>query len=1316
MLRYNRVACGLLLAMLHHAGWTQSDADQALIEQGQFWQARQDSKRASEAWNKLLLVSPGNPQALYGLATVELRAGRIEGARAFLQRLKQSEPAHPLVAQLEQDIQLSSDQNKALLEEARQAVASADVDQALEKYRQALDGRVPVGTVGGNYYSLLGYTSGGLPQAIEGLQRLLVQSPDDPMLQLALARHLARNEATRLDGIRRLARLSEHPEVGSEATESWRDALVWLGPPPPEARPLFAAYLSKHPDDVEIRRQSEQRVAAPSQAVRTQPSSRPDPLRQRTTAAMKSIEAGDTARARNEFQSVLAQRPNDSEALGGMGVLAMREGNWQQAFDYLTRARRGNAAWQPSLSTAQYWVEVEKAQALHQAGKTTEAVRLLNQAVKRAPKEVAANVLLADIMLDQGKAAEAVQAYRTVLKRRPGDSQALLGLSRAAKLSGDDAAARRTLEDALAKDPDNPWLRYELAQLYQEAGQTREARGLIEGLLLTHPDDPEVLYASALLASNNQQWAQARDTLDRIPAARRTAPMNQLYATANRRVQIAEAVGMAHAGRKADALAWLGQIEAGAANDFDVVSAVAAAYVDIGEPARGLALLKPLREQGQARSVDASIAYAGLLLASEQDVEASVVLRQLQAESLTVSQRRLVAELSDAYRIRQADLHTERGDLVAAYDVLAPVLASRPNDPAAQGALARMYAASGQAEKAFGIYETLLRSDPDNPDLHLGLAQVAQQSRDYRQAQREADIAVSLAPENIQVLTSAARIYRASGKSGDAAKLLERAVALEQRVVEPAATQLAAAAVPAPAAAPEASANPFVGLPGQRAASALDAPQTMVVARSSPPPEAVLPVPVTVASSRTEAVIAPPAQTALPAPVRSQPSSSSVPPHPLGELGTAPMFTASAPLPGQPAPSGAQPNPFAESAAADAPQSKLARELDEIYQERSAQFRVGTEVRSRNGEDGTSKLTETQLPIEVSFPVGNDRMSVRATPIVLSAGSIGDMPASTGPADLLRYSPYLVNDERQRGVGLSVGYQTRGMEFDAGVTPLGFQEVNFTGGALFDGTLDDAGTVSYRFDVSRRPVTDSVLSFAGRKYDDLGLEWGGVSATGARLTLSKDFGTAGLYGSAAWHSLRGHNVASNHRTEFNAGAYFRVIDELDTQLMAGVNINATFYNKNLGHFTYGHGGYFSPKHYYALGLPVTWAQRSGRFSYRLDGSVGLQHFKQADAAVFPNNSDLQAYAEQMAGANNLFGDGYYRGESKTGISYNLKASAEYRLDPNLVLGATLGADNADNYRQWMGGLYLRYYFHPQGGLLDLPVQPYRSPYGITYGR
>lgn len=1294
MRRYNQIACGLLVALLPNVGWAQNDASQVLTEQGVFWQSQQDSQRAAQAWNKLLLISPGNPRALYGLGAIELDAKKPQAARAYLERLKQAQPGHPLITQLEQDILLSSAENKALLDGARQAIASDDSAGALAKYRQALGGRIPVGEVGRDYYSVLGYTPGGLGEAIAGLQHLAGQAPADSSLQLVLARHLARNEPTRLEGIRRLARLSGRSDIGSEATESWRSALIWIGPPQPEARPLFTEYLAKHPDDADIRTQLQQGVAmGKNQAsAHRKTVSRPDPLRKRTDAAMALVESGDTTRARAEFEAILAKRPNDSEALGGIGVLAMREGNWQVAHEYLTRARRGNAAWQPSLSKAQYWIDVEKAQALYEAGNTDEARKLLTQAVKRAPKESAANVLLADIKLDEGKTAEAVQDYRAALQRRPDDIQAITGLSRAARSSGDDEGARNLLESALAKNPDNPWLRYQLAELYQDAGREQEARGLIDGLLVTRPNDSVALYASALFSASKLQWDEARDKLERIPAAQRTIPMNQLYATVNRRSQINEAVTLAQRGQKAEALAWLGQIETDSANDFDMLSAVAGAYVDIGEPVRGLGLLGPLREQGQARSVDASIAYVGLLLASDQDVEASILLRQLQNKNLTLSQRRMFAELLDTYQIRQADLLTERGDLAAAHDTLAPVLERRPNNLAARSTLARIYAASGQDDKALEVYEALLRSDPDNPDVHLGLAQIFQQLREYRQAEREAEIAVSLAPEDVKVLTTAARIYRLSGKSGDAAKLLEQAVALESGSAKKAGGQLLAhPSQPAPSSL-------FAGASGQRAASTLSAPRSAV--------------PVASARSHSSNVAA---RQDIPtqADGRALATAESLTAPSTGfSLSPASSHRQTAAL--QTAPT--EVNTPVDKSASLPSQSSAARELDEVYQERSTQVRIGTETRSRNGEDGTSSLVETQVPIQVDFAVGNDRMNLRVTPVALNAGSIGGAWKSGVPEALLPYSPHAVNDERPQGVGLSVGYQTRGMELDAGVTPLGFQEVGFTGGALFKGVLGKAGTTGYGLDISRRPVTDSVLSFAGRRQDDLGLEWGGVSATGARLTLSKDFGSGGIYGSAAWHSLRGNNVASNHRTEINTGTYSRVINKEDTKLMVGLNFNAAFFDKNQSHFTYGHGGYFSPDHFYALSVPLTWAQRSGRFSYRIDGAVGWQHFTQADAPVFPNNPEQQAYAEQLAGTGSPFGDGYYRGSSKTGIGYNLKASAEHRLNSNLVLGATLGTNNADNYRQWMGGLYLRYYFYPQSGLLDLPVEPYSSPYGNTYGR
>src|SRR5699024_667318 len=99
--------------------------------------------------------------------------------------------------------------------------------------------------------------------------------------------------------------------------------------------------------------------------------------------------------------------------------------------DYLSRARKRNSAWQAPLSVAQYWVDVDKAEAFHVQGQTAEARQLLEQAAKRQPDEVAANLLLADIALDEGQFAAANKAYQDILQRDPDNSQALLGQSRA---------------------------------------------------------------------------------------------------------------------------------------------------------------------------------------------------------------------------------------------------------------------------------------------------------------------------------------------------------------------------------------------------------------------------------------------------------------------------------------------------------------------------------------------------------------------------------------------------------------------------------------------------------------------------------------------------------------------------------------------------------------------------------------------------------------------------------------------------------------------------------------------------------------------
>lgn len=1208
MFKYNQLVCGLVAALIHQATFAQNDVSQTLIERGLFWQSRNDSERADEAWHKLLEISTDNPEALYGLATTELQAGRIEAASRYLQRLQMAHPENPLVRQLQQDILLEEPQNKVLLEEVRQAEASSDPVTAVQKYDQIFQGQQPLGKVAQDYYTLFGFTPGGGDEAIENLRRLHKQSPDDATLEFALARHLARNEDTRIEGIERLARLSENSEVGNWAAESWRDALIWLGGASPKAEPLLKAYLSEYPNDEEIAGLLEEsQTVVASQVTKSAPKTPPDALRLRTNAAMEQIDAGEIASAQSEFEAVLAKRPNDSEALGGMGVIAMQEGKWQMALDYLTRARRSNAAWQPSLNTARYWVNVEKAQAAFQSGDIKQARRLASQSARLAPKEVAADVLLADILLEEGKTKQAIESYNAILKRQPGEPLALFGLSRATRLNGDQVQASKLLEEALLKNPNNPWVKYELALAYRNAGKDALANRTIETLVQDNPDDPQVHYISALMAADKEQWTQSLTSLNRIPVAMRTAPMDQLYATANRQIQIVDAVKLARSGQKADAIKWLEQIATDAGNDLAINNAVARAYVDIGEPDRGLSLLAPLREQGGERGVNASIAYAGLLLAAERDLDASLMLRQLQDNNLNTSQRSRVVELGDNYRARQADQLIAEGRVTAAYDIVEPILQRQPDNLVALSALARVYAADGKTDQARAVYEKLIASDPENPEFHLGLALLSHQTGHDRQARSAADTAVKLAPNDKQVLVSAANISRYSGRTGDAVVLLERALALETPVAQ------------------------------TSAASGND-------------------------------------ETEIPA------------------------------------------NSVVDPAVGQKADSDLTRELEALYAERSGLVQGGVIYLNRSGDSGTSQLTNVQAPVTVELPLGNGRLSLQATPVSLDAGS-PNAAANSGPASITQYSPLRVDDQSQTGVGLSVGYEYRGMAFDAGVTPMGFQEVNFVGGALFNGTLDEEGTLNYRLDISRRPVTDSLLSFAGRKYSDLGLEWGGVTATGARLTLSKDYGRSGLYGSAAWHSLRGKNVATNQRTEFNLGPYFRMIDKADTQFQVGINLNTTFYEKNLGAFTYGSGGYFSPQEYYSLTLPVTWAQRSGRFSYRIDGALGVQQFRLADAPVFPNNPELQARAVQAAGTNNLFGNGFFTGQSTTSFSYNVRASAEYGLTPNLVFGATIGADNAQDYQEWAGGLYLRYFFYPQRNVsLDLPIEPYRSPHELAFGR
>ncbi|MGD4807351.1 cellulose synthase subunit BcsC-related outer membrane protein, partial [Xanthomonas citri pv. citri] len=343
----------------------------------------------------------------------------------------------------------------------------------------------------------------------------------------------------------------------------------------------------------------------------------------------------------------------------------------------------------------------------------------------------------------------------------------------------------------------------------------------------------------------------------------------------------------------------------------------------------------------------------------------------------------------------------------------------------------------------------------------------------------------------------------------------------------------------------------------------------------------------------------------------------------------------------------------------------------------------------------------------------------------LAGSTAAAQQTPTGLADTLNAMAASGNGSRRlsqddTGVGVGVRYRNGGFSAELGSTPIGFQEQNLIGGVGYRGELGD--TVSWSAEASRRAVTDSVLSFAGAQDARSGRQWGGVTSTGLSLSATADNGLLGGYANLAAHRLQGNNVADNDHRQVDLGFYVHALETEHQSLTAGVNLTTMQYDKNLSGFTYGHGGYFSPQDYVDLGFPVHWSGRTAgqTVNWKVDASVGVQHFSTEASPYFPTDPTLQQAAYDAASLAALLGlvdrytDPVYASESRTGVSYNLSGAAEWQVAPQLFLGGRLTFNNARDYNQFSSNLYLRFVMDRLGAALGRAPQVLASPYAAEH--
>ena len=1327
---------------------------QQLVEQARHWQQRGRVDLAGQTWQKLLGVDPRQPDALYGLAAQSVEAGRFDEAGAYLNRLRQVRPDHPGLGALAKQVQ-SQTSNQTLIATARQYAQAGQTEAAARTYKQALGAQTPGDDLAIEYYQTLGGTREGWDEARRGLERLSQTAPSQPGPALAHAKHLSYREPTRRDAIRRLATLATQADtplpIQKEARTAWRQALVWLDARGPDA-PLIRQYLASAGDDVELNTKlaelgqpGKARAAtgtatamAGSTTVRkstARPVQGPSPAaRQGFTA----LDNGDVKTATERFESVLQQRPDDTDALAGLGIVRMRQDRFADAGELLGRASAATngTRWKPVYRSAMHWQAVHDGQAARQVGDLDRATRLAKGAVETDPKEPEGQVLLGDLLAEQGQFLGADAAYREalrtdarhlranaglyqvlgasgrtepqrahlqrmdaeVLARLGGENGLKAGQMRLqadlAQQRGDLAGAQALLEQAVATAPGSPWVRLSLGQLLMRQNRPDAARAQVDAFVVPAAHPGEALLARALLQSELKDWAGALQSLEQVPVRERSTEMGRLQRRLAVQAQSADAVAQARAGQRWQAEALLIEAEAAAGQDPDMVSAVAGARLELGDDARAGQLIRATLAAHPQAGAGLRLRHAALLLQTRQDAELAGVLRQLAAQPLTAGQRRDFDELRIALALRQADQLREGGDLYNAWEVLAPVLQDRPQEPRLQLALARLHTAAGDPVQARALYESVLQKQPNLLDAWLGLAGAADGQKDHDTAQMALQEAGRLAPNSPAVLAQYARHHRALGQFGKAAEYLRAAIAAEQ---------------PGPAqwGQPRLAGNPF-------AAHAADGRSRTLLAGGVPAP---MPTPIPGASAYPVTPLAqmnldqlPPTGAGLPlarvgadsAVSRSQRWRD---PAPAVPTAAPPMATtlAQAPTPtSMPTPRAQPPSRTVKT---------LSDELAEVQVERGrTSAEIASTIRARSGEAGLGRLELVQTPIEGRKTIEDvGQISLKVTPVVASAGQVSQASRSrSGTLGLDATGVVVAPSQSDAGVGVAVGLKTRTLTADIGTTPVGFAVTDVVGGLRYRDTI--AQDLTLTVDASRRAVTDSLLSFAGTRDARTGRVWGGVRTTGARAQVAWEQADVGVYGYGGLHLLTGERVASNSHVELGAGSFWQAQRLADTQIEVGMNLGYQHYRRNLSGYTFGHGGYFSPQHLLALTVPVNWTGRSGRLSWGLQGSAGLQAYREDAASYFPTDAAAQASLESLA-AQQRVPSAVYAARSDSGLVLNLGGALEYQITRHLDIGTRLGLERAAQFTQSSGSIYLRLSLEPRSGLGGVGLQMPGGPAG-----
>jgi cellulose synthase operon protein C len=831
------IVLGLLLAAAIPASavLAAEDAEQILLDKANYWRLKDRPDLAIEALTKLLFLDPNQPDGLYQLGMLDVQQGKTADARTALARLQKAAPDSPHIAELQNAIRAGK-VGPNELSEARKLAQSGQLTEAIQKYQQTFHGPPPP-SFGVEYYTTLAGTPGGWEQAKDGLAQLAQSSPNDKSIRLALAQVLINRETSRADGIAMLVKLSKDPAVGADAVKSWRQALLWGA-----TREYYGEYLAQFPNDQEVRQRAND-IASQGGGAQGQTQSQ----------GYVDLQHGKTALADKEFTADLKSNPNDAQALGGLGLVRLREERFADARDLLGRAMKADPTnekqWTQAYESATFWGTVQQAKSLQAAGRLPRAKSLLTGLLAHPHANAAgAEMVLASVDEKLKDYAGAEAAYRRVLAAQPRNGDALMGLAgvlraagktaeadqiaarltpaeraklaagggggsqgealrkaaKDAEANGNNDVAQQRFKEAIAADPKDPWIRLDYARFLAGQGHVDQGFAVVDPAQ-TGNTSTSVLVA-AMYDVQQDHWADALDKIDRVPAAERSKDLSNFRDRILSRASEDRAKRLASQGNKAEAVRILTALYTSPNVQPDERRVAVYDLYRMGEHQAAIQLAAAQMAKGGPDGAKAGIDYAKLLVTDGQYQRAGTVVDQVEASGqLSGDDRDDLLSVKALLVARDVDKLIDLHHLARAYDEMAPLYAARPNDPTVLVSIGRIYAAGGRDTEALQYFDKAYQQDPGNIDVIRAVVMGAIQAQDYDQAETYLSKGADANPNNPWIFYLKGQLAHARGNDGEALDDLRTAqrMAKEQGMTAP------SEAAPSNTTEPALPPNPF---------------------------------------------------------------------------------------------------------------------------------------------------------------------------------------------------------------------------------------------------------------------------------------------------------------------------------------------------------------------------------------------------------------------------------------------------------------------------------------------------------------------------